>query len=47
MPTSVARRASVRQFTRACGQNPFQEATLVQLRRTLAQLDAGEVLTRP
>jgi len=38
---------SVRQFTRACGQNPFREAARVQIRRAPAQFDAGAVLTRP
>ncbi|MEA2770658.1 MAG: hypothetical protein QOD93_3620 [Acetobacteraceae bacterium] len=47
MPTSVARRASVRQFTRAGGQKAFREAAGVQFRGALAQFDAGDVLARP
>jgi hypothetical protein len=45
--TSVARRASVRQFIRAGGQNPFRDAIRVQLRRAPTQFDADAVLTRP
>jgi hypothetical protein len=40
-------RASARQFTCADGQIPFREATRVQLRRALAQFDAGDVLAQP
>jgi hypothetical protein len=47
MPTSVARRASVRQFTRAGGRKAFREAARVQLRGALAPFDVGDVLIRP
>jgi hypothetical protein len=46
MPISVARRTSVRQFTRAGGQKAFREATRVLLRRALARFDASGVLNR-